>query len=373
MKILVLTKRQYMGKDLLIDRFGRFRELPLALARLGHDVMGITLSYRPREEGSFVDFAEAADGAVRWHSFNATQALVPRLGRFARRAVELATDFKPDVVWAGSDAYHVVFGAWLAKRIGARSVIDLYDNFESFRASRLPAVLLLFRRAVRQADGVTCFSKRLADHILNKYQRTYPTTVVESGVVKETFRPLDQQECRRRFNLPGHAEILGTAGALHQSRGIQTLFQAFRLLIDSGSEFHLALAGPRGPDMKIPTGPRIHDLGVLRHEEVPIFINALDVSVICYRHSKQGQYSFPQKAYEIMACRAPLIAAAVGTMIELLKNYPTCLYEPENPTSLAAAAHLQLREKIIIDRDVPSWLDSGRQLENFLEQVVDLG
>ena len=27
MKILVLTKRQYMGKDLLDDRFGRFWEL----------------------------------------------------------------------------------------------------------------------------------------------------------------------------------------------------------------------------------------------------------------------------------------------------------------------------------------------------------
>jgi teichuronic acid biosynthesis glycosyltransferase TuaC len=40
MKILVLTKRQYMGKDLLDDRFGRFRELPLELARLGHEVIG---------------------------------------------------------------------------------------------------------------------------------------------------------------------------------------------------------------------------------------------------------------------------------------------------------------------------------------------
>jgi hypothetical protein len=34
MKIFVLTKRQYMGKDLLDDRFGRFRELPLELAKL---------------------------------------------------------------------------------------------------------------------------------------------------------------------------------------------------------------------------------------------------------------------------------------------------------------------------------------------------
>ena len=45
MKILVLTKRQYMGKDLLDDRFGRFRELPLELAKLGHEVTGICLSY----------------------------------------------------------------------------------------------------------------------------------------------------------------------------------------------------------------------------------------------------------------------------------------------------------------------------------------
>ena len=35
MKILVLTKRQYMGKDLLDDRFGRFRELPLEFALRG--------------------------------------------------------------------------------------------------------------------------------------------------------------------------------------------------------------------------------------------------------------------------------------------------------------------------------------------------
>ena len=50
MRILVLTKRQYMGKDLLDDRFGRFRELPLELARLGHQVHGLCLSYRARNE-----------------------------------------------------------------------------------------------------------------------------------------------------------------------------------------------------------------------------------------------------------------------------------------------------------------------------------
>ena len=54
-RILVLSKRQYMGKDLLNDRFGRFREIPLELARIGHKVTGICLSYRARSEGRIFD------------------------------------------------------------------------------------------------------------------------------------------------------------------------------------------------------------------------------------------------------------------------------------------------------------------------------
>ena len=53
MRILVLTKRQYMGKDLLDDAYGRFYELPLELAALGHEVRGVCASYRRREEGLF--------------------------------------------------------------------------------------------------------------------------------------------------------------------------------------------------------------------------------------------------------------------------------------------------------------------------------
>ena len=45
MRILFLTKQQYMGKDLLRDRFGRFYEFPRVLARHGHHVRGVCLKY----------------------------------------------------------------------------------------------------------------------------------------------------------------------------------------------------------------------------------------------------------------------------------------------------------------------------------------
>lgn len=370
MKILVLTKRQYMGKDLLDDRFGRFRELPLELARLGHEVRGLALSYRRRPEGVFVDGVGSSGPKVLWNSISLLNGYLPQLRKYTRRAVTLSQEFRPDLIWACSDAYHAIFGSWLASRARARCVIDLYDNFEAFPASRVPGVLPLFRRAVTTVDGVTAFSGRLADYVMRNYKRTQPTFVVENGIRKNLFQPQDQNACRERLDLPKNATIIGTAGALDSSRGIETLFEAFEILSRDIADLHLILAGPRLRELQILTGPRVHDFKELPHEEVATFLSALDIAVICYKQSVQGEVSFPQKAYEIIACRVPLVAAAVGSMNEFLQNYPNCLYESENPDSLANAIRCQLRLKTNIDAPVPSWSDSARKLSDFFQQVA---
>ena len=99
----------------------------------------------------------------------------------------------------------------------------------------------------------------------------------------------------------------------------------------------------------------VHDLATLRLDTVPVLLNALDVAVICNRDSTFGRHCFPQKAYEIIACRVPLVAAAVGSMNELLSEYPECLYEPENGNSLAQVIERQLEARTIVDLRVPSW------------------
>lgn len=371
MKILVLTKRQYMGKDLVNDRFGRFRELPLELAKLGHEVTGVALSYCPKDEDTFIDSDSTGKGRVTWRSLNLTRGAVPRPGRFANHATEWAAAFKPDVVWACSDAYHAIFGAWLGKRLRTKCVIDLYDNFEAFAATKLPVVLPLFRRAVRHADGVTCFSRRLADYVIHAYPREKPTVVIENGVRKDLFHPLDRRQCRQHFGLPQNATIVGTAGALDRSRGIKTLFRAFEILPCEREDLHLALAGPLGRGVRIPIHPGVHYLKNLPHEEVSFFNNALDLAVICYRDSAQGRYSFPQKAYEIIACGVPLVAASVGAMQDLLQPYPACLFEPENPRSLASAVRRQLKSSTLVDIPVPTWRDSAERLAAFFEDIKE--
>ena len=369
MRILVLTKRQYMGKDLLDDRFGRFRELPLELARLGHQVHGLCLSYRPRNEAQVIDCTASRDGQVEWQSVNLMRGFLPGLPGYFRQARQLISEFQPDIIWACSDAYHAILGSRLAREFHCGLVIDLYDNFEAFSATKLPGVLSMFRGAVKKANGVTFFSQRLADHVMQTYPVTNPHAVILSGVRKDLFYPRDTSTCRRDLTLPAAAKIIGVAGALDSSRSIDTLFAAFATLAEENPELHLALAGARSPKQKMPSGPRIHDFQSLPHERVPIFLNALDLAVICYRRSAQGEYSFPQKAYEIIACGVPMVAAAVGSMHELLKDYPDCFFEPEDSMSLASAIRLQLEKKTAARIDAPSWADSAAHLSRFFEKI----
>ncbi|MBI4525734.1 MAG: glycosyltransferase [Deltaproteobacteria bacterium] len=359
-----------MAKDLLDDRFGRFRELPLELARLGHEVQGVCLSYRQRQEGAFLDKCGDVGASVSWHSLNLGRLAAPGLARYYGKIRRLATGFNPDVIWVCSDSFQVVFGVWLSTLLRTKCIADLYDHFEAFTATRLLGIFPLFKRAVKSAAGVTCFSQRLADRVTQNYLRQGPTTVIENGVRTDLFHPRDRIECRRSLGLPQNMKIIGTAGALYRNRDVDTLFHGFELLRSQDQKIHLAIAGPREHSVRIPQGANVHDLGILSWDQVPLFLNALDVAVSCYLDSELGYYSFPQKAYEIMACRTPLAAAAVGTMKDLLAQHPECSFEPKNPESLARAVRSQLTQPTKLELTIPTWADSAKKLERFFLQVL---
>ena len=373
MKILVLTKRQYMGKDLLDDRFGRFWELPLELARRGHHVQGITLSYRPGLEVSFPQTTDSSTKTVTWHAVNLLNHRWPGPDRYLRRAREIAKDFQPETIWACSDAFHAIFGSKIAKYCGAKCVIDLYDNFESYGATRIPGILPLFKRAVRSASGVTCISPQLATYIAKRYGCAAPVLVLENAIRADLFYPRDRKPCRKQLGLPEEAKIIGTAGALYKSRGIDTLYRGFEILAAKDKHLNLAVAGPRRRADKIPDRKGIHDLGNLPLETVPVFLNALDVAVINNRDAIFGRFNFPQKAREIIACGTAIAAAEVGSMKEVLREHPECLFAPDDPKSLARVVSMQLAKPTSIDRKVPAWSDMAGQLENFFLSTLQGG
>lgn len=361
MRILVLSKRQYTGKDLLDDRYGRLYEIPSALTACGHEVVGVTLSYRRRAAGWYR--RDDLPG-LAWFAIN---ALPVGFWQYPRRLAEIVAGFRPEVVWACSDAFHAIAGAALSQVTGIPLVIDLYDNFESYTATRLPGVVPLFRAACRRAAGLTVVSQALCDYVVPAYGINAPVTVVGNGVRCDLFYPRDREAARASLGLPIGVRLVGTAGAISADRGIAVLFDAFMELAAGDPSLHLVFAGPRDATPCRYRHPRILDLGVLPYERVPELYSALDVAVVCNRDSAFGRYCFPQKLHEIIACHTPLVAAEVGDMWELLINHPDSLYQPGNASNLAQKIDKQLDSPHLINRTPLTWMELSHKLEDFLQ------
>jgi glycosyltransferase involved in cell wall biosynthesis len=360
LNILVLTKRQYMNKDLIDDRFGRFREIPLELAQKGHQVNGLCLSYLHKKEGVF------RDRSVCWQSINATPLKLPGLFSFIKTAQRYAQ--QSDIIWACSDSIYGIIGYMISKKNNIPLVFDLYDNFEYFLLARLPAIKQLYRYVLKNCDAVTCVSRPLKGRITS-HGRKKRTVVLENAVRKDLFKPMQKQACRRTLGFSKDAVLIGTAGALTKNRGIAVLLEAFKLLQKKNNNIYLVLAGPR--DIQIPPEANIHDLGILPLKKVPQFLNALDVAVVCNQKNSFGNYCFPQKTREIMACDIPIVVAKLGSMQELLADKPQWLYEPENAKSLATALEYRLRDRQTDYPAPPAWSDLADILENLMKKITD--
>lgn len=362
MRILVLTKRQYTGKDLLDDRYGRLYELPASLAARGHDVAGLAWSYRRRGTS-----CRQGDG-VSWWSADAWP--IPFSHR--QRLFEIVASFRPQVIWASSDVPHIVYAAHLRKRLGLPVVADIYDDYESFRLTALPGLSRLFRRACAKVDALSVVSHTLAMTIKARAPKASMIHIIGNGVPEMFGKMSARDEARRRLGLPFHAKLIGTAGALDSSRGINDLFQAFDLLRARLPDARLVIAGPRDHTTARALGERMIDLGVIPHSDIPWLYSALDVGVVCNRDSAFGRACYPQKLVEMIACELPVVVAGVGDAVTLLRAYPDSVYPPGDSVALAQRLEAQLisatRVPVTLAR---KWSTLSADLEAVLQKAVD--
>jgi len=360
MKILILTKRQTTHRDILDERFGRSWHLPHALAELGHILEVHCLSYQDKTEGDILTFETGKGGKLTFNSLNAGPFGLFGFLQYARQTNRAVKEFRPDIIYAMSDTLYAILGHRLARQHRLRFFCDCQDNYETYASARLPGILPLFRRALAAADGVTCVSALLSEQLA---RHTSKILILNNGVSREVFFPRDQQVCRRELNLPTESRLIGFAGSLTPDRGLNILFEGFERLKQEFRDLHLVLAGSSKID--IPRYENIHHLGLLPHAKIPVFLNALDLAVICNQPSRFYDYTFPIKTYEILACGIPFIASDHVSVKQVLRDYPDCLYLTGNIESFIRAAQRQLREPNPPRLPVVTWKDLGQRLESF--------
>lgn len=365
MRVIFLTKRQYMQKDVIDDRYARLYELPNQLAQHGHQVLGGCLSYRKRKEGVFQHYQEG-NSALNWHSYNLGFLIIPGLIRYIYSVISMSREFKPDFYLGSSDCPMVILTAFASYCTGIPYFIDLYDNYESFGLAKIPGIVPLYRWAIKHSAGVSCVSEPLSNYIRQRYG--HPNVLsLESTIKGGDFYHQDRLSARKAMGLPGNAQIIGVAGSLNRNRGINLLYDSFLQLAERIPDLYLALAGPIDSASPIPKHPRIHYLGLLPHKDIVSFYNGLDLAVVCMRDTEFGRYAFPQKTYEILACKTPILTARLGALKETLKDYPQCLYEPDNQNDMQTKIENLLQNPVNIDIPIPTWQDQAKKLLSWMQ------
>jgi glycosyltransferase involved in cell wall biosynthesis len=308
---------------------------------------------------------------LRWIGLAPGRQIFLGLFGYPARALAALRGFAPQLLVGASDAPHIILTAYLARRLGVPYAIDLYDDFESFGLTQIPCLSWLYRRAIRQAAVVSCVSQRLAQRVKEEYLAQGIVLALPSTIDRGLFRPQDRLASRESLGLPMNAPLLGTAGGLQADKGIAPLYQAFEALSRQIPDLHLVLAGGIDPGCPPPVGPNVHYLGELPHTRTAELFSALDVGVVYLRDTAYGRFSFPQKAYEMVACGLPVVVARVGDMGTLFAASANSLYEPDDAVSLARCIQAQLDSPSPANISIRDWASLAGETEGVYQRVVN--
>jgi glycosyltransferase involved in cell wall biosynthesis len=249
---------------------------------------------------------------------------------YIQRAERLVKEYKPDWIVGFSDTYYGILAAWLGERYRIGSVIDAYDNYESY-IPWLKPLHHLWRKAIAEATLITAAGPHLAELLLLSRQDKKAWAIPMAS--DPGFCPMEKKTCRKELGLPLDKKIVGYCGSLYRNRGVEVMFRAFEILRSEHTDVDFVLTGRREKGLSLPK--TVCHLGYLPDRLIPLFLNSLDVLVIANRLSDFGNFSYPVKLYEAMSCRVPVVATDTGPARWILGNREQFLAAPEDPLDLA--------------------------------------
>lgn len=354
-----------MSKDVILDKYARLYEIPNQLALLGHQVECYCLSYQSHDDGFWDESNQSKQ--LKWYSKSYKGWKKIQIWSYPFVLLQKLKMNKPDVILAASDIPHLIWGAWLAKKLEIPFVADLYDNFEAYGQAKIPLIKTLFNHALDHAQLIVTTSYSLADKMKSEHPKVTNILPMPSVINKNLFKAGDKLQARKLLNLPVDKKLIGTAGGLTKMKGIGDLFKAWELIKNAHDDVYLVLAGPTEKQTKLPEDERVIYLGLLPHQDIVYLFQALDVGILCIPDDLFGQYCFPQKAYEMMATKLPIVSTSIGDMAYLLKNTPHMLYKAQNAQELYLNIIRQLESCDITNIEILDWEHSVRKISDCLK------
>jgi glycosyltransferase involved in cell wall biosynthesis len=179
---------------------------------------------------------------------------------------------------------------------------------------------------LRRAGMVIAVSKPLREYAISLGVDPARTAVVPNGIDGAVFHPRDRAECRQRLGFaPGLLHIL-SAGYLIERKGHHRIVEALPQLRQAGLPAQLWIVGDPGREGDFAreihaaverAGARewVRFVPAVPASELAAYMSACDV--FCLASNREG---WPNVVNEALACGAPVVAADVGGVPEMLPD-----------------------------------------------------
>jgi glycosyltransferase involved in cell wall biosynthesis len=243
-------------------------------------------------------------------------------------------------------------------------------------------------KMIQHADRAFCVSNQLKSHFVARGIAEEKMQVITNGVDVSRFHPnVPCQHIVKKHRLKGKT-VVGFVGSFHFWHGVENLVRLIDKITTADSDVAFMMVGRGGalkPDLdrfisERNLEDRVFCTGFVPHDEVPAYINAMDVVVAPYPPLEFFYYS-PVKIYEYMACGKAVVTSGIGQIAELIEHGKTgLLCAPGDTRSLINAVQRLLRNRAMrrtIGRNASvyishnhTWAHKARQLSVLCEDVV---
>lgn len=275
-------------------------------------------NYLPVTEG-----AESRHGLQVEHLTYPTLPWVGRLtnGHALARALERPlSEFAPDLVlayWLYPDAFGA---AQVASRIGVPCVSGARGS--DLRA-RDRVSLALTRTALSKSAHVLTVSEDLKRIAVQSFGVSVDrATTIANGCNVALFHRGDRLEARRALGLPAEDRLVLYVGRLVAAKGLRELLQAWASIARDNSRLRLAFVGDGVLHSELASAARATGMadrvtlpGSAAPDQVARWMHACDV--FCLPSHSEG---YPNVLVEALACGRPIVATAVGGILEIVDN-----------------------------------------------------
>jgi glycogen synthase len=250
--------------------------------------------------------------------------------------------------------YADMAGLWIRTLHRIPLIVTLHsmEPLRPWKADQLGTGYLLStwieKTAVESADRVIAVSAQMREDILSHFEvEPAKVVVIHNGIDPDRFQRTERRDALARHGVRSPYVLF--VGRITDQKGIFHLLEAAPLL-PAGVQVVLCASAPDTPEIE----SRLRE-AVARHPNV-VWINAMvAVEEVVQLYSHAAVFACPSVYepfglinLEAMACGTPVVASAVGGILEVVENGVTgLLVPPGRPDQLAQALNRVLGDRAL--------------------------